>query len=119
VTLAAGGERTDTGRVFDERLGPHSTVVAALGLIPGLLVVAIYLDGLFINPGVSHNRLAVAAVFAAPPLAGFVLGKLNGYGPVRALALAAGALAALAVWWVVLLLPAVVLCSVANGNACT
>src|SRR5690349_17082424 len=61
VTLAAGGETTDTGRVFDQRLGPHSALVAALGLIPGLLVVAIYLDGLFINPGVSHSRLATVA----------------------------------------------------------
>ena len=93
-------------------------MVAALGVIPRLLVVAVDVDGLSLEPCVSHGRLTERVVFATPPIAWFVLGRLNRYGRLRTLAPTAGASAATAVWWAIPLVPAVALCSAASGNAC-
>jgi hypothetical protein len=60
--------------MLDERLGRHSVVVASLGLIPGLLVITWLADGVVANPGASHSRALIWALFAIPPLAAFVLG---------------------------------------------
>jgi hypothetical protein len=103
--------------MLDERLGRHSVVVAALGLIPGLLVLAVLADGIT-SPGVSHSRALVWALFAIPPVAGFVLGLLNGYRPLRAVVLAGAALLMIGVWYAVLFLPAAALCSATHSGSC-
>jgi hypothetical protein len=103
--------------MLDERLGRHSVVIASLGLIPGLLVIAVLVDGIA-NPGVSHNRALVWALFAIPPLAAFVLGVLNGYSSLRAVVLAGAALVMIGVWYALLFLPAAALCSVTHSGSC-
>jgi hypothetical protein len=57
-------------------------------------------------------------VFAIPPLAAFVLGLLNGYHLLRAVALAGGALVMIGVWYAVLFLPAAALCSATHSGSC-
>jgi hypothetical protein len=104
--------------MVDERLGRHSVVVASLGLIPGLLVIAWLADGVVANPGASHSHTLIWALFAIPPLAGFVLGLLNGYRPLRAVVLAAAALVMIAVWYAVLILPAAALCTATHSGSC-
>ena len=103
--------------MLDERLGRHSVVVASLGLIPGLLVIAMFADGIA-HPGVTHRRVLVWAFFAVAPVAGFVLGLLNGYSLLRAVALAGAALAMFGVWYALLVLPAAGLCSAMQGGSC-
>ena len=73
---------------------------------PGLLVIAWLADGIIANPGASHTRALIWALFAIPPLAAFVLGLLNGYHPLRAVVLACAALVMIGVWYAVLILPA-------------
>jgi hypothetical protein len=103
--------------MVDERLGRHSVVVASLGLIPGLLVIAVLADGIA-NPGVSHSRALVWTLFSIPPLAAFVLGWLNGYRLLRTVALAGAALLMIGVWYAVLFLPAAAVCSATRGGSC-
>jgi len=103
--------------MLDERLGRHSVVIASLGLIPGLLVIAVLADGVA-NPGVSYSRALVWSLFSIPPLAAFVLGWLNGYRPLRAAALASAALLMIGVWYAVLFLPAAAVCSAMHGGSC-
>jgi hypothetical protein len=103
--------------MLDERLGRHSVVIASLGLIPGLLVIAVLVDGIA-NPGVSHSRALVWALFAIPPLAAFVLGVLNGYSSLRAVVLAGAGLVMIGVWYALLFLPAAALCSVTHSGSC-
>ena len=68
LAIHSGG--ADTGEMLDERLGRHSVVVASLGLIPGLLVIAMLADGIA-NPGVSYRRVVVWAFFVVSPVAAF------------------------------------------------
>jgi hypothetical protein len=103
--------------MLDERLGRHSVVVASLGLIPGLLVIAWLADGIA-NPGVSHSRALIWTLFAIPPVAAFVLGYLNGYRLFRAVALAVAAVFMIGVWYAVLFLPAAALCSATHSGSC-
>jgi hypothetical protein len=103
--------------MLDERLGRHSVVVVSLGLIPVLLVVAVFVDGMT-NPGVSHGRVLVWTVFSIPPLAAFVLGLLNGYRLLQAVVFAAAALLMIGVWYAVLFLPAAAVCSATSGGSC-
>jgi hypothetical protein len=103
--------------MLDERLGPHSVVVASLGLIPGLLVIAVLANGIA-NPGVSHSHTLVWTLFAIPPLAAFALGLLNGYSQLRAVALAGAALVMIGVWYALLFLPAAALCSATHSGSC-
>jgi hypothetical protein len=56
--------------------------------------------------------------FGLPPLIAFGLAIRNNRRTLRALALAAGALAMIAVAYVVLLLPAAVACSAIKGGSC-
>jgi hypothetical protein len=104
--------------MLDERLGRHSVVVASLGLIPGLLVITWLADGVVANPGASHSRALIGALFAIPPLAAFVLGLLNGYHPLRAVVLAGAALVMIGIWYAVLILPAAALCTATHGGSC-
>jgi hypothetical protein len=104
--------------MLDERLGRHSVVVASLGLIPGLLVIAWLADGIVANPGGSHSRPVIWGLFAIPPLAALVLGLLNGYRPLRAVALAGAALVMIGVWYAVLILPAAALCTATHSGSC-
>jgi hypothetical protein len=103
--------------MLDKRLGRHSVVVLALGLIPGLLVIAVFADGIA-NPGVSHSRALIWTLFGTPPLTALVLGTLNGYGPLRVVMLAVAALVMIGVWYAVLFLPAAFVCSAINGSSC-
>ncbi len=103
--------------MLDERLGPHSVVVASLGLIPGLLVIAVLADGIA-NPGVSHSHALVWTLFAIPPLAAFVVGFLNGYSLLRAVALAGAALVMIGVWYALLFLPAAAIGSATHSGGC-
>lgn len=103
--------------MLDERLGRHSVVIASVGLIPGLLVIAMLADGIA-NPGVTHRRVLVWAFFAVPPVAAFVLGLLNGYSVFRAVMLAGAALVMFGVWYALLVLPAAALCSATHGGSC-
>jgi hypothetical protein len=103
--------------VLDERLGPHSVVVASLGVVPGLLVLAVLADGIA-NPGASHSRALVWTLFSIPPLAGLLLGCLNGYRLLRAIALGVAALVMVGVWYAVLFLPAAALCSATHSGSC-
>lgn len=103
--------------MLDERLGRHSVVVASLGVIPGLLVIAVLADGIA-NPGVSHSRALVWTLFAIPPLAAFALGLLNGYRPLRAVMLAGAALVMIVVWYALLFLPAAAFCSATHRGSC-
>ena len=103
--------------MLDERLGRHSVVVASLGLIPGLLVIAMLADGIA-NPGVSYRRVVVWAFFAVSPVAAFVLGLLNGYSLLRAVVLAGAALVMFGVWYALLVLPAAALCSAMHSGSC-
>ena len=90
--------------MLDERLGRRSVLAASLGLIPALVVLAVFADGIT-NPGVSRDRLLVWTVISIPPLAAFVLGLLTGYRVLRAVALAGASLLMIGVWYAVLLLP--------------
>jgi hypothetical protein len=103
--------------MLDERLGRHSVVVASLGLIPGLLVVAMFADGIA-NPGVVHRRVVVWAFFTVAPVAALVLGLLNGYSLLRAVMLASAALVMFGVWYALLVLPAATLCSAMHNGSC-
>jgi len=102
---------------LEEGLGWRSVVVLSLGLIPGLVVIAVFADGIA-NPGESHSRALIWTLFAIPPVAALVLGFFNGYRPLRVVVLAVGALVMIGVWYAVLLLPAAAVCSAIKGGSC-
>jgi hypothetical protein len=103
--------------MLDDRLGRHSVLVAALGLIPGAVVVVVLAVGIA-TPAVSYSRALVLVVFSIPPVAAFLLEWLNDRNLLRAIALSGAALLMTGVWYALLILPAAAACSVARGNAC-
>ena len=102
--------------MIDERLGRHSTLALTV-LIPGLVVVAVLLDGM-VNPGTSHVHAFHGVLFVTPSLCAFALGMANGDGVVRSLLRSLLAALLIAVWYAVLLLPAAVVCSAVSDGSC-
>jgi hypothetical protein len=103
--------------MIDARLGRGSTALLALGIIPAAVVILVFADGMA-RPGTDHSRAAIIGVIAIPPAVAAVLGFANGWRPVRALLFSIGAFAMIAVWYAVLLFPAVVTCGVVRGGSC-
>jgi hypothetical protein len=103
--------------MIDSRLGRHSVATLSLGVLPAAMVVVIFADGMA-HPGTSHSAGARVAVFATPPLAGFVLTLVDRRRLLPAVAMSAAALCAIAAWYAVLLLPAAAICSAAAGDSC-
>jgi hypothetical protein len=106
-----------TTSMIDETLGRGSTALLALGIVPAAVVILIFVDGMM-NPGTDHSRLAILSLVALPPAAAAMLGMANHRDVVHPVLFAIGAFAMIAVWYAVLLLPAVVVCGVVRGGAC-
>jgi hypothetical protein len=102
--------------MIDQRLGRHSTLALTI-LIPGLLIVGMLLVGT-VRPGSSYSRPFVAACLSAPSLCAFGLGIANRDGLQRALARALLAAVLIPVWYVGLVIPAAIGCTVASGASC-
>jgi hypothetical protein len=102
--------------MIDERLGRHSTTALTV-LIPGLLVIAMFVDAL-VDPGSDHSAAAVYLFLALPSLCVLGVGLLNRDGLVRSLARAVAAGLLLVAWYAILVLPFAAFCTMARGDSC-
>ncbi len=103
--------------MIDDRLGRHSVIVAALGLIPGFVVIVVLAVGIA-TPTVSYSHALLFLAFSIPPVAAFLLAWFNDRNLIRAIVFSGAALLMIGVWYALLILPAAAVCSVARGSAC-
>jgi hypothetical protein len=103
--------------MLDDRLGRHSVAVLALVILPLLVVIGIFADGMA-HPGRSHGPWIKVVVFAAPPTAAFLLAFANHRRVARSFVLALAAFVMIGVWYVLLMLPDAAICTVVRGNSC-
>jgi hypothetical protein len=91
-------------------------LVAVIG-IPVVDVAFIFLDGM-IRSGKSDVPSLAILVFGGPPTAGFVIGLRYWRSVPRAIAMAVTALLMIGVSYLVLFVPAAIVCTAVKGHSC-
>jgi hypothetical protein len=101
----------------EDRLARRSVTIAAIGLVPTLVVIVVLALGMT-HAGESPSGAAVGATLSAPPLIAFALAVRDHRSFGRSLLLAVTAFVMIGVWYAVLFLPAAAICTWATGGSC-